>query len=143
MVEILRRKRRDQTEVRGQVHRMDSVVVVSTTREAVAGRVMPVITEPFEVMAFDLVGPYGRSQHGYKYVLTETVAEAMVEIFSRTGVPQKMLTDQGSQFVGHLNQQLCKKLNIDKIQTSNGCLERWHGTLNPMIKKSIESKKSW
>ena len=31
---------------------------------------MPVITEPFEVMAFDLVGPYERSQHGYKYVLT-------------------------------------------------------------------------
>ena len=129
---------------------------------------MPVITEPFEVMAFDLVGPYERSQHGYKYVLTamclaskypeaiplkdiraETVAEAMVEIFSRTGVPQKMLTDQGSQFVGHLNQQLCKKLNIEKVRTSayhpqtNGCLERWHGTLNPMIKKSIQSKKDW
>lgn len=65
------------------------------------------------------------SQHGYKYVLTamclaskypeaiplkdvraETVAEAMVDIFSRTGIPQKMLTDQGSQFVGHLNQPL-------------------------------------
>lgn len=26
---------------------------------------------------------------------------------------------------------------------TNGCLERWHGTLNPVIKKSIESKKDW
>ena len=41
---------------------------------------------------------------------------------------------------------LCKKLQIDKVQTSpyhpqtNGCLETWHGTLNNMIKKCMTCK---
>ena len=30
----------------------------------------PVISTPFEVMAFDLVGPFDRSQNGYKFILT-------------------------------------------------------------------------
>ena len=44
---------------------------------------------------------------------------------------------------------LCKKLQIDKVQTSpyhpqtNGCLERWHGTLNNMIKKCMTCKLDW
>ena len=45
--------------------------------------------------------------------------------------------------------QLCKKMNIEKIQTSayhpetNGCLEGWHRILTPMISKCIKSKKDW
>ena len=30
----------------------------------------PVITEPFESVAFDIVGPFPRSKSGYKYLLT-------------------------------------------------------------------------
>ena len=51
--------------------------------------------------------------------------------------------------MGKLNQQLCRRLQIEKLKTSayhpqtNGCLERWHGTLVPMIKKSIENKLNW
>ena len=92
---------------------------------------IPVITEPFEKVAFDIVGPFPRSKNGYKYVLSaiclasrfpeaiglkdvraETVAESMIEIFSPTGVPRQLLTDQGSQFVGKLVKQLCTKLNM-------------------------------
>ena len=126
---------------------------------------IPVITEPYEKMAFDLVGPVPRSRDGFKYVLSgiclasrypeaiplkdvraETVAEGMLEIFSTTGVPRQILTDQGSQFVGQLVKQLCVKLNVDKLQTtpyhpqSNGCLERWHGTLVSMLVKSLQDK---
>ena len=128
----------------------------------------PVISTPFETMAFDLVGPFQKSQNGYRYVLTsiclaakypdavllkdvraESVAEGMIEIFSRTGIPKQLLTDQGQQFVGHLNKQLCQKLKIEKLQTTayhpecNGCLERFHGTLTHMIKKSMEKKTDW
>ena len=68
---------------------------------------MPILNVPFEVLAFDLFGPFPRSTHGYKYVLTamclaskypeaiplkdiraETVAENMMEIFSRLGMPR-------------------------------------------------------
>ena len=139
----------------------------------IANRLMPlkplsVIEAPNGVMAFDLVGPFPRSKDGFKYVLTgiclhskfpegmplkdvkaETVAEGLVDIFCRTGVPKKILTYQGTQFVGHLMQQLCKKLKVKKLQTTtyhpqtNGCLERWHGTLVPMLKKSLENKLDW
>ena len=115
---------------------------------------VPVITEPFEKIAFDIVGPFPRTKYillticlASKYpeaillkdVRAETVAEGMAEVFSRIGVPRQLLTDQGSQFVGKMVQQLCRKLNIEKLQTtpyhpqSNVCLERWHGTVVPML----------
>ena len=72
---------------------------------------IPVLTEPFEKLAFDLVGPFPRSVDGFKYVLTgiclatrypeaipvkdiwaETVAEGIVEVFSRSGIPRQLLT---------------------------------------------------
>ena len=117
---------------------------------------MPILNVPFEVLVFYIVGPFPRLTHSYKYVLTamclaskypeaiplkdiraKTVAENMMEIFCRLGVPTKLLADQGSQFIGHLMKQLCKKMNIEKIRTSayhpeiNGFLERWHGILTP------------
>ena len=129
---------------------------------------VPVITEPFKKIAFDIVGPFPRTKDGYKYILlticiaskypeaillkdvrAETVAEGMAEVFSRIGVPRQLLTDQGSQFVGKMVQQLCRKLNIEKLQTtpyhpqSNGCLERWHGTVVPMLKRCLEDKLDW
>ncbi len=67
---------------------------------------LPVITVPFSRLSFDVVGPIPRTKSGYKYVLTcmcyatkypdaipmkradgKTIAEAMIEIFSRTGLP--------------------------------------------------------
>ena len=33
---------------------------------------------------------------------TERVAEALVDVFSRVGVPREMLTDQGSQFTSDI-----------------------------------------
>ena len=109
-------------------------------------------------------GPFLRSKDGYKYVLSaiclasryleaiplknvraETVVEGLVEIF-RTGVLLQILTDQGLQFVGKLMKQLYLKLNIDKLQTTpyhpqlNGYIERWHGTLVPMLKRILQDK---
>ena len=116
-------------------------------------------------MAFDIVGPFPRSKSGYKYLLTyicmasrypdaiplksvtaEDIAEGMLDIFSRTGLPRELLTDRGTQFVSALVTQLCNRLHIDKLITSlyhpqtNGCIERMHGTLSSMIRKSIQSK---
>ena len=80
---------------------------------------MPLIDKPFKRVAIDLVGPIGPpSEDGHRYILTlvdfatrypeavplknidtETVAEALVDIFSRLGVPEVILSDLGTQFV--------------------------------------------
>ena len=49
----------------------------------------------------------------------ETVAEAMMEIFSRTGLPEEILTDQGSVFMGCLTKQLCRLLDVKWLRTSH------------------------
>ena len=97
-----------------------------------------VMTEPFnKVMAFDLVGPFPKAKGGFRFLLTgicmatrwpeaiplktvtaRAVANGMVEMFARTGLPLQLLTDQGSQFVGSLVKRLCKDLSIEKLQTA-------------------------
>ena len=73
----------------------------------------------------DIVGPLPRSRRGNRYVLVvcdyatrypeavalrninaETIAEELVKIFSRVGIPQEILTDQGANFTSHLLAEL-------------------------------------
>ena len=127
-----------------------------------------VLSEPFEVMAFDLVGPFPKGKGGYRFVLTaicmssrwpeaiplksitaRAVATGMTVIFSRTGIPLQLLTDQGSQFLGSLVTHLCHDLRIDKVRTApyhpecNGVVERMHGTLGPMLTKASQMGLDW
>ena len=129
---------------------------------------LPVIDVPFSKLAFDLVGPLTRTKSGYRYLLTsiclaskypeaiplkrvdvESVAEGLCEVFSRTGIPDQILTDQGSVFTSKLVKQLCHILNIKHIKTSpyhpqsNGCLERWHSTLKATLRKRPEKYHDW
>ena len=79
---------------------------------------MPLIDTPFKRVAVDIVGPIEpRSDKKSRYILamidyatshpeavalpsieTERVAEALVEMFSRVGIPDEMLTDCGSVY---------------------------------------------
>ncbi|XP_042886753.1 uncharacterized protein LOC122262710 [Penaeus japonicus] len=79
---------------------------------------MPMITEPFQRVAVDIVGPIEpRADDGSRYILTivdyatrypeaiplkniETisVAEALMSVFSRVGIPKEIMSDKGSQF---------------------------------------------
>ena len=96
-----------------------------------------ILSEPFESMAFDLVGPIPKGKGGHRYLLTcvcmaskwpeaipircmtaNAVAQGMLEIFSRVGVPLRLLSDQGSQFVGKVVSRLCENLNIEAIQST-------------------------
>lgn len=100
--------------------RKDSVCKVSMGE-------MPVFKTPFKHVAIDLVGKFKRKK-GYTMILTyiclaskypeviplkedlsEGVAEALLEIFSRNDVPLSILSDQGSQFMGALMKLLCTK----------------------------------
>ena len=107
---------------------------------------LPVVSEPFEVLALNLVGPFERSRQGHKYILTatclaskypeaiplkgiqaETVAGGMLEIFSRTGILKTiLLTDQGQQFIRKLNEQLFSV-------SISGKFEHLHTILRQMV----------
>ena len=95
-------------------------------------------------MAFDLVGPLPRTKRGHKYILTcmclgskypeaiplkrvdvEPVAEGMIEVFSRTGIPRELLTDQGSVFTGKLMKELCSALGITLKNLTISPTNRW------------------
>ena len=129
---------------------------------------LPMVSEPFTKVAFDIVGPLPRTTSGYKYLLTmiclftkypvaiplrrvdnETILEAMMEVFSIFGLPQEILTDQGSVFCSKLTRFFCKTLKIDKVRTSpyhpqsNGSLERWHACLKSMLRKAGRNLKEW
>ena len=81
---------------------------------------------------------------------TKTIADALVNIFSRVGLPDELLTDQGSNFTSELMQDVCKLLQIRKLRTSayhpmaNGLVERFNGTLKAMLRKYVtNSGNNW
>ena len=129
---------------------------------------LPCIGEPFKLIAMDIVGPIPRSASGYKYLLTlmdlyskypeaiplkrvdnEAVLEALLEVISRHGIPESILTDQGTVFMSRLTKSVCNTLGIEQIRTSpyhpqsDGALERWHACLKGMLKRSEADLKYW
>jgi transposase InsO family protein len=72
----------------------------------------------------------------------ERVAEELVAIFARLGIPKEILTDQGSNFQSQLLAELYKLLHVEAIQTSpyhpqtDGLVERFNQTLKQMLKKT-------
>ena len=130
----------------------------------------PIIDVPFKRIAVDLVGPiHPVSDNGYRYILTvidyatkfpeaiplkqittEVVAEALVSIFSRGGIPEEMLSDLGSQFTADLMKELTRLLSIRRLTTTpyhpmaNGLVEKMNATIKSMLKKlTIEKPKDW
>ena len=61
----------------------------------------------------------------------ETIAQALVEVISRHGVPAKLLSDRGANFLSDILQEVYKLLGIKKANTSayhpqsDGLVERW------------------
>ena len=128
---------------------------------------MPIIGEPFARVATDLVGPPPMSGRKHRWILTlvdcatcypeaipmkgiDTIecAEELVNIFSRIGIPQEILSDRGSQFVSDLMREISRLLSVRQLQTTpyhaqcNGLVERWNGTLRRMIQKMAAEKPS-
>ena len=82
---------------------------------------LPIIDVPFQRIAMDMVGPLPRTPSGHRYILvicdyttrwpeaiplkstdSEHVAEQLIQFFSRFGVPEEILTDQGANFTSSL-----------------------------------------
>ena len=128
----------------------------------------PVITERFEKIAVDIVGPLPKEKGSAEYLLTimcmasrwpeaiplkritaKPVADAMLPIFSRIELPLVILSDQGSQFSSKLAKEVCKLLQIDQVCTTayhlktNGMIERFHGTLEGILTKAVHKGIDW
>jgi transposase InsO family protein len=131
---------------------------------------MPLIDMPFKRVAVDLVGPISPpSEDGHRYILTlvdyatrypeaiplkkidtPTVAEALVDMFSRLGIPEEILSDLGTQFVSDCMEEVNRLLSIRHLTTTpyhpmcNGLVEKFNGTLKAMLKKlCAEQPRSW
>ena len=112
----------------------------------------------FDHIHLDLVGPLPPSENNV-YILTmvdrftrwpeayplpnstaETVAQALlVNYISRFGVPLRITTDQGTQFLSNLLKELTKLLGSHQINTTsynpkaNGMVERYHRQLKASL----------
>ena len=80
----------------------------------------------------------------------EYVADALMELFSRVGIPDEIVSHQGTNFVSNLMSQLCATLGIRKINSSpyhaltNGLVERMNDTLKSLLRKFVyDTPKTW
>ena len=126
---------------------------------------LPIIQEPFQRIAMDIVGPLPRSHSGKKYVQVvcdyatrypeaiplhsidaEHIAEELVKLFAWVGVPSEILTDQGSNFVSQLLAEVYHLLHIKPIRTSpyhpqtDGLVERFNQTLKSMLRRTAKEE---
>ncbi|XP_077551257.1 uncharacterized protein LOC144164889 [Haemaphysalis longicornis] len=114
--------------------------------------------DPTLTPCYRKIGKEFRSGKGNYYTFLETlpamdavhVSEALVEIFSRVGIPQEMITDQGANFTSELMKEVGRLLSVKLLHTSpyhamaNGLVEKFNGTLKSMIKKMCQEKpRTW
>ena len=85
-----------------------------------------------------------------KKITTEAVAEALLDIYSTVGIPEEVLTDQGTQFMSECMQEVSRLLSIKGLTSTpyhpicNGLVEKWNGTLKSMIKRLCQDQpKQW
>ena len=115
----------------------------------------PVYSQRFEVLSIDLFGPLPESKTGKKWIfIVEDCATKWVELFALTqataaqcattlleevilryGLPRRIISDNGSQFVSAVMQQLCFLLGIQQSLTPI-----YHPQANPVERKNRDLK---
>ncbi|OMJ25413.1 Pro-Pol polyprotein [Smittium culicis] len=129
------------------------------------------VTKPFEVLGIDAIGPINPiSANGSRYILTaidyvtkwpvlkavenvqtETVVNFLIyDVIMNYGVPKKLISDRGSNFVSDTAVELYKFLGIDHHPTtsyrpqSNGQVERFNQLIKNVLSKiCLFDKENW
>uniref|UniRef100_A0A4W6FVS0 Gypsy retrotransposon integrase-like protein 1 n=1 Tax=Lates calcarifer TaxID=8187 RepID=A0A4W6FVS0_LATCA len=130
---------------------------------------IPAMTQPFEHLIIDCVGPLPRSRSGSSYLLTvmcqstrypaayplrtitaKSVVRALTQFMSIFGIPKVIQSDQGSNFSSHLFAQVLRQLRVKHNQASayhaqsQGALERFHQTLKSLLRGyCVELDQDW
>ena len=131
---------------------------------------VPLTSDPWSRIAIDIVGPLPVCpKTGNRFILTcmdlashypeaiplkqhtaENVANALTKIFANFGLPDEILSDQGTEFTSELMQHFAHQLGITQIRCSpyhpesNGSCERFHRTLKSMLRSMVdEFEGSW
>ena len=125
----------------------------------------PVTTQGFpgEKIFIDLVGPFNPTMDNNRYILTiedgwtrfvqaipipnkeaKTVAGALYNKYIATfGTPMEIHSDQGTEFTNRIMEELAKGFQIKKTHTPaynphSNAVERFHKTLNQMLRTTLE-----
>ena len=130
---------------------------------------IPVIEEPFSRIIVDCVGPLPKTKSGNEYLLTimcaatrfpeavplrniktKNISKALIKFFTIFGLPKSIQSDQGSNFMSRIFQQIMQQLDIQHFKSSayhpesQGALERFHQTLKTMLKTyCFEHHRDW
>lgn len=123
---------------------------------------MPLVETLFEKVALDIMGPFPKSAAEYQYVLvftdyatqyleaipwlitTSKVMEKLTKWISRTGIPQDILADQGTNLMSRVLMDICVPLRIRHLCTSlyhpqtDRLIEHFNRTLKGMIHVCIQ-----
>ena len=127
-----------------------------------------VVTRPFSDVAVDVVGPFPTAKGGYRFLITcidvasrwpeafpvkkataKVVIGCLTSVFVRWGFPEKLTSDNGSQFVGKVFSKWLQEKGIAHAKATpyhpqgNGVVERLHRTLNGVLAKTILCKGDW
>ena len=130
---------------------------------------IPAFDEPFNRILIDCVGPLPRTKSGNEYLLTimctstrfpeaiplrniktKSIVKALIKFFTFVGLPKSVQSDQGSNFMSGIFQQVMHELGIKQFRSSayhpesQGALERFHQTLKNMIRSyCFDTEKDW
>ena len=130
---------------------------------------IPAFEEPFSKVIIDCVGPLPKTKSRNQYLLTimcastrfpeaipltnitaPKISKALVNFFTLVGLPKEIQSDQRSNFMSGLFQQVVFQLGAKQIKSSayhpesQGALERFHSTLNNMIRTyCLDNEKDW
>ena len=124
---------------------------------------IPAFDEPFTRVLVDCVGLLPRTKSGHQYLLTimdlstrfpeaiplrkitaKVVVEPLMQFFTRYGLPKEVQSDQGSNFMSGVFQEVLRELVIKQLKSSayhpqsQGALERYHQTLKNMVRAYCE-----
>lgn len=130
---------------------------------------VPVVAEPFSRVVFDIIGPFNETRAGNKFVLVvvdfatrypeaiplpniraETVADALISIFTRVGFSKEVQHDKALNFCNQLMDCLWKHTGVKEIKSSayhpatNSVVERMNRTLKEALKAlAADYKEDW
>ena len=85
--------------------------------------------------------------YALRNVTTETVIKCLIDMTARVGIPEEVLTDNGSNIVSTTMREFCTTMGIEQIKTSpyhpqtDGMVERFNATLKRLLRKLTQNPK--